>query len=200
MMLGQIEDTKSKFGCITEWKKDKTLGYMYALEPKHTLADRRGKVYQHVFVMATKIGRVLLKDEVVHHIDRNRANNHPENLMLLSRSEHSLLHSIEDKGGLPAVKSACERCGEIYKHPASVDSKYCSTSCSALSSRKFEVTRERLNELVWSMPTVKVAELLGVSDVAVSKRCKLLGVNKPPRGYWRKVEAGVIVTKVPTLN
>ena len=38
------------------------------------------------------------------------------------------------------------------------------------------------------MSTVQVAKLLGVSDVAVAKRCKRLGVEKPPRGYWAKVK------------
>ena len=38
------------------------------------------------------------------------------------------------------------------------------------------------------MSTVRVAKLLGVSDVAIAKRCKLLGIEKPPRGYWAKVQ------------
>jgi hypothetical protein len=53
-------------------------------------------------------------------------------------------------------------------------------------------TADVLTELVWSMPTVEVANLFGVSDVAVAKRCDRLGVPKPPRGFWRKVEAGTI--------
>ena len=36
------------------------------------------------------------------------------------------------------------------------------------------------------MPVTEVAKLFGVSDQAVEKRCKLLGVKKPPRGYWAK--------------
>ena len=34
------------------------------------------------------------------------------------------------------------------------------------------------------MSLVNVAKFYGVSDVAVAKRCKKLGVEKPPRGYW----------------
>ena len=49
-----------------------------------------------------------------------------------------------------------------------------------------------LRTLVWSMPTVEVAGLFGVSDVAVAKRCTKLGIPKPPVGFWRKVEAGTI--------
>ena len=47
--------------------------------------------------------------------------------------------------------------------------------------------------MVWSLPTIKVAEILGVSDVAVAKRCRVLGVSKPPRGFWSKVNAGLII-------
>jgi hypothetical protein len=61
---------------------------------------------------------------------------------------------------------------------------FCSVECTQKSKEKFNISYEELKKLVWSMPTTKVAELLGVSDVAVAKRCKKLGINKPPRGYW----------------
>ena len=38
------------------------------------------------------------------------------------------------------------------------------------------------------MPTVEISKLLGVSDVAIGKRCKVRGLTKPPVGYWRKFE------------
>lgn len=49
-----------------------------------------------------------------------------------------------------------------------------------------------LRELVWSMPTIEVANQFGVSDVAVGKLCRRLNVEKPARGFWRKVEAGAL--------
>jgi len=52
--------------------------------------------------------------------------------------------------------------------------------------RKFDVEPEELKKLVWSMPTSAVSKMFGVSDKAIEKRCKLLGVEKPPRGYWTK--------------
>jgi hypothetical protein len=51
--------------------------------------------------------------------------------------------------------------------------------------------REELFELVWSAPVVGLAAKLGVSDVAVAKRCRSLSVPVPPRGYWRKKEFGI---------
>ena len=53
-------------------------------------------VHTHRIVAAKKIGRCLLKGEVVHHIDGNKLNNSPENLQVLSsQAEHINLHRAE---------------------------------------------------------------------------------------------------------
>ncbi len=57
-----------------------------------TRGPHKGRM-QHVVVMEELIGRSLLPDECVHHIDENRANNSPENLQLMTRSEHASLHA-----------------------------------------------------------------------------------------------------------
>lgn len=54
------------------------------------------------------------------------------------------------------------------------------------------ITREELESLVWSMPTVQVANLFGISDSAVGKRCRTLNIVKPPRGFWAKVQSNAI--------
>jgi hypothetical protein len=60
-----------------------------------------------------------------------------------------------------------------------------------------ELTREELYEKVWAQPATKVAAELGISDVALSKRCKKLHVPKPSPGYWAKVDAGQKPPKKP---
>jgi hypothetical protein len=52
------------------------------------------------------------------------------------------------------------------------------------------LSREDLYELVWSKPMVELAADLGLSDVALAKRCGKLGVPVPGRGYWARVAAG----------
>lgn len=54
------------------------------------------------------------------------------------------------------------------------------------------ITRVELERLVWTKPTVLLAKELGVSDVAIAKRCKSLGISKPKPGFWAKVNAGLI--------
>jgi hypothetical protein len=54
------------------------------------------------------------------------------------------------------------------------------------------ISREELERLVWSKPTRLVAADFGVSDTAISKKCRLEDIRKPPRGFWAKVESGKI--------
>ena len=45
---------------------------------------------------------------------------------------------------------------------------------------------EELHRMVWEKPRTKLAEDLGVSNVAIGKRCRTRGIDQPPRGYWSK--------------
>ncbi|WP_223971352.1 RWP-RK domain-containing protein [Bradyrhizobium sp. RD5-C2] len=52
-------------------------------------------------------------------------------------------------------------------------------------------------DMVWSRPMTKVAEDLGISDVALKKICDKHRVPTPPRGYWAKREAGKPTKQIP---
>ncbi|MDX9864031.1 MAG: HNH endonuclease [Anaerolineaceae bacterium] len=56
--------------------------------------------------------------------------------------------------------------------------------------RKFDPAREELEDIVWRMPVSKVGEWYGISGRAVKKRCVLLGIETPPRGYWTMLNHG----------
>lgn len=54
--------------------------------------DKKYKL-EHRIVMEEKIGRLLLGNEVVHHIDEDKKNNHPDNLMVFdNNSAHIKYH------------------------------------------------------------------------------------------------------------
>lgn len=53
--------------------------------------------HEHRVIMEQIIGRPLNSNEVVHHKDGNFLNNTPENLQLMSKSEHATLHSTKNK-------------------------------------------------------------------------------------------------------
>jgi hypothetical protein len=104
------------------------------------------------------------------------------------REQHEKLKDIKDSKTNLRVSINCEVCGKSFV-PRSLTMKFCSQECLHRHQQKFDISKEELLKLVWEMSTVKIAEKFGVSDVAVSKRCKKLRIEKPPRGYWAKVYA-----------
>lgn len=87
-----------------EWKinisKAKTgKGRGYSKKPSGyieiTMGEHKGRS-EHVVVMERIIGRRLMANECVHHKDENKSNNDPSNLELMTRSEHSRHHSLEN--------------------------------------------------------------------------------------------------------
>jgi len=176
------EDIKGKINIDTN-------GYPYAYLPNNPCANKAGKVYIHRLIMSKKLNRLLLEDEVVHHKDENKLNFSLDNLELTNQSEHGRMH--QNKNGFVKEDKNCLYCDGLFT-PSQKKVKFCSPECYALHRRKFNVDEEELKILVWSMPTVKVAKLFNVSDKAIERRCKKYGIEKPPRGYWRKVECGII--------
>ena len=53
--------------------------------------------HEHRAVVEKKLGRALRKGEIVHHIDNDRHNNHPDNLAVMTQPEHVRLHFTKVK-------------------------------------------------------------------------------------------------------
>jgi len=51
--------------------------------------------HEHRVVAEAALGRPLRPDEQVHHLDENKQNNAPENLVVLSAREHRALHAAK---------------------------------------------------------------------------------------------------------
>lgn len=73
-------------------------GYVMVLLPEHPFCVAGGYVFEHRLVMEKHLGRYLNKTEIVHHIDKNKANNSLSNLQLFKdHSEHAKIHNAERK-------------------------------------------------------------------------------------------------------
>jgi len=179
--------------------KDRMLnGYKVIYKPNHpncmTNYNWGGYVYEHIFVATEVANRPLGDNEVVHHLDGNRANNHSSNLIIMGSTEHHRLHkwisngaSYEksyDENGVNSGKSKvreiyCLTCGKVLKP---TQTKYCSTNCIDLNSqqqRQCKVVRpskEILQHDISTMSWLAIGRKYGVSDNAVRKWARKLNL------------------------
>ena len=56
--------------------------------------QKRSHVFEYVLNAEKKIGRYLKKSEIVHHINENINDNSPENLEVMTQSQHAYIHSL----------------------------------------------------------------------------------------------------------
>lgn len=68
-------------------------GYVMVKDWSHPYADSKGYVREHRLVMERHLGRYLMPDEEVHHINGKKDDNRIENLELLTKKEHRHEHS-----------------------------------------------------------------------------------------------------------
>ncbi len=75
-------------------------GYKLLFKPGHPTQNKKGYVREHRLLIEETIGRMLLKAEVVHHIDGKRLNNNINNLMLLKDGgAHRRVHCNKSVNG-----------------------------------------------------------------------------------------------------
>jgi len=70
-------------------------GYVLVHQPDHPSANYAGYVREHRLVMEQLLGRYLLPTEVVHHIDNDPQNNHPDNLRLYGSNGDHLAETLQ---------------------------------------------------------------------------------------------------------
>lgn len=87
-----------------------------------------GYVFEHILVIEEKLERKLKPNEQVHHINKIKTDNRPENLEVIDIAEHTRLHAPEKRKG---KYLNCVVCGsKFYRKPSHVkNAKCCSLKC-----------------------------------------------------------------------
>ena len=84
----------------SSWKGGRKItpqGYVQILKKGYKGTDCNGYIFEHRYIMEKCIGRHLNVNEVVHHLNEDKTDNRIENLKLLTKSEHTILHNSRTK-------------------------------------------------------------------------------------------------------
>jgi len=144
----------------------------------------------------------------VDHINGIHNDNRINNLRFLCPNCHSQTLTWGNKGKLQNTKQKnllkendqklrfekkCKMCGcVVSKKSKGVcakcynENRKCGEFIISENNKKFDVSSCDLTKYINEMPLTSVAKMFGVSDNAIRKRCKKLGIDIPkfPRGYW----------------
>lgn len=82
--------------------------------PEHPRAKPNGYVFEHVLVAEKLLGRALLADEVVHHIDGNKQNNDIENIMVFPNQSAHMLHHWNVHKTTPSIAELARNAKKPY--------------------------------------------------------------------------------------
>ena len=112
----------------------------------HPNADEHGYIYEHRVVMENYLGRLLLSNEVVHHINGNTKDNRPENLEVMLRGEHTTQHKLGSGNG--PIMCTCAECGvtfyrDFHKRTAVIGTTntFCSRRCNGKYQRRQQMLK-----------------------------------------------------------
>jgi len=159
-----------------ELRTQKSNGYLYFIDKNHPLkCGNSHKVYYHRHLASIYLGRWVLPEEVVHHIDSIKTNNSEDNLLVLTDSEHSILHH-QILGHASSFERSCNTCGKAFTTKPSEDKYYCSVPCSDVAKiKRTYITKELLDSLIPTTSWVVLGKMFGYSDNGIKKRAKALG-------------------------
>lgn len=152
-------------------------GYEIVSCKGHPRANDAGFVYEHILVAEKKLGRYLKPEEVVHHLNENKSDNRPENLLVFATiKDHTRYHHLKnaeyylDYEGVAhcdGIEYKCERCGK----PVWRGVRFCS-ECRKKVFLESIPSREEVKDLIRNRSFTEIGRIYNVSDNCVRNWCK----------------------------
>lgn len=155
-------------------------GYIVIYMPTHPKAMKsknwNGYVYEHIVIAENDLKRPLMDGEEVHHLDFNRCNNSPENLLVLFKNSHSKLHNwIKNNNIIPKQKvvKRCDMCNSPLR--ITEQKKYCSEKCYKLSNKSIldDIPINQIqNDFIELKSMIKVSKKYNLTDNGLKRWIK----------------------------
>jgi hypothetical protein len=156
MLMPRKDKTGIRFRSGRKPRKS-THGYEELYMPWHPNSSANGYIRTHVWVMSRMIGGPVPDGYQVHHMDGNKTNNAPSNLMLCTPTDHTRMHILMDafaSCGNPHWRK-CRFCGKYDDTSAMVTHSggWAHKECRSISwqSRKSRYQQVRTNDGKFSM-------------------------------------------------
>lgn len=167
-------------------------GYRLIYEPGHQEAmdgNWEGYVYEHIIIAERMLGRSIKDDEEVHHMDFDRSNNSPNNLLVLTKSQHVKLHNwlkrscavdeellIENE--VKTENPEVPECKNCRLHLSSDQEKYCSRECYNKGQRRVErPSKSKLKSLIDGNTWEDVSDIFDVSSNTIRNWAEDYGIK-----------------------
>lgn len=142
------------------------------------------EILEHRYVMELHIGRKLLTEEFVHHIDFNSLNNEIGNLQIVTHAEHMAIHAR----GITLIELECNSCKiKFSRDVRNTNCKiskgqtlfYCSRECMHGNGKP--PTRTGSGSYSLYLEYMK-----DNPDASINGSAKDLNVNRSVINFWRK--------------
>lgn len=158
-------------------------GYIEVYCPDNPRANKKtGFIYEHILVAEEKLGRYLKHSEQVHHIDKDRTNNNPDNLIIFRTcSDHARFHASTDKDVITYDDGT-----SVCFARKSINKKHTEVNMGENFMRIMNIISP--DEIYYSLLRMTIKSLsksLNISDKGLIKICKKINIPTNSSYYRR---------------
>lgn len=155
--------------------------YVFIYKPNHPNARKYGKIKRSRLIMSEHIKRPLKNGEHVHHINGIRSDDRIENLIIMTKSAHSSLHTKGDKHPNYKINRTkiCPNCDKDFTRKDKKSHFQRDTCCSAKCRIEYFIkeraSRSKISQEIADkirtykgvLPSRKVAAIFNISKNTV---------------------------------